>query len=175
MEIVNNDGKRRGLRNAPAPDLCLLPHPGGGRPCDAGPPGGQGGHQGHSSEASGGRHPFPPRSPGPAGGETFAEKAWEEEFLRSLPFIREDDFLGALDYTRTRYGAKGQLPAPEELELVLREKEGRRFLFALNYRPTAQTLTLHRPATLLYTGETQEGAVTLPPFGTAVYELTLRY
>ena len=66
----------------------------------------------------------------------------------------------------------GEVSAPEGVELVMREKEGRRFLFALNYQTEQQTLTLHRPATLLYTGETQEGTVTLPPFGTAVYELS---
>ena len=63
-------------------------------------------------------------------------------------------------------------PAPEGVALVQREKQGRRFVFALNYQPEPQTLTLHRPAVLLYSGETHRGPVTLPPFGTAVYELS---
>ena len=66
----------------------------------------------------------------------------------------------------------GEISAPEGVELVQREKQGRRFVFALNYQAEPQTLTLHRPAVLLYSGETHRGPVTLPPFGTAVYELS---
>ena len=53
----------------------------------------------------------------------------------------------------------------------MREKEGRRFLFALNFMQTPQTITLCRKARLLYTGEETGGEVSLPPFGTAVYEI----
>ena len=47
------------------------------------------------------------------GGEAFAEAAWQEEFTHYLPYIKDDDFLGVQNYTRTLYGPQGQLPAPE--------------------------------------------------------------
>ncbi len=62
--------------------------------------------------------------------------------------------------------------APEGVELVVREKDGRRFLFALNFQQEEQRITLKKPSVLLCTGERAEGAVTLPPFATAVYELS---
>lgn len=61
--------------------------------------------------------------------------------------------------------------APEDIQLVMREKDGRRFLFVLNFMPYEQTISLLKPSVLLYTGETVDGHVTLPRFGTAVYEL----
>jgi beta-glucosidase len=47
------------------------------------------------------------------GGEEFAKAAWEEEFSHYLPYIKDDDFLGVQNYTRTLYGPQGQLPCPE--------------------------------------------------------------
>lgn len=52
------------------------------------------------------------------GGEEAAEKEWNEEFLHYLPFIRQDDFFGLQNYTRTLMGAEGSLPAPEGAELT---------------------------------------------------------
>lgn len=57
------------------------------------------------------------------GGEAFAEKAWDEEFLHYLPFLQGDDFLGVQNYTRTLYGPEGQLPAPEGAELTQMDYE----------------------------------------------------
>ena len=57
------------------------------------------------------------------GGEAFAEAAWEEEFRHYLPYIRDDDFLGVQNYTRTQYGPSGQLPAPEGAELTQMDYE----------------------------------------------------
>ena len=50
------------------------------------------------------------------GGEAEAEREWNEEFLHYLPFIREDDFFGLQNYTRTQMGADGSLPVPEGAE-----------------------------------------------------------
>ena len=63
------------------------------------------------------------------------------------------------------------IEAPEGVETVLREKDGRRFLFVLNFQAEDQGITLKKPAVLLYTGKKAEGEIILPPFGTAVYEL----
>ena len=57
------------------------------------------------------------------GGESFAAAAWEEEFAHYLPYIRDDDFLGVQNYTRTLYGPQGQLPAPEGAELTQMDYE----------------------------------------------------
>ena len=57
------------------------------------------------------------------GGESFAEAAWDEEFRHYLPFIRDDDFLGVQNYTRTQYGPAGQLPCPEGTELTQMDYE----------------------------------------------------
>ena len=50
------------------------------------------------------------------GGEAEAEREWNEEFMHYLPFIREDDFFGLQNYTRTQMGADGSLPVPEGAE-----------------------------------------------------------
>lgn len=68
------------------------------------------------------------------GGEEAAAKEWEEEFLHYLPYIKEDDFFGLQNYTRSVYGPDGVLPCepgakltqmdyeyyPEALEHVIR-------------------------------------------------------
>lgn len=41
------------------------------------------------------------------GGESFAEKEWDEEFLHYLPYIKNDDFLGVQCYTRKRFDENG--------------------------------------------------------------------
>ncbi len=61
--------------------------------------------------------------------------------------------------------------APEAVEIVLREKDGRRFLFCLNYQATKQEVRLKATATSLYDGKCLTGRVVLPPYGTAVFEI----
>jgi beta-glucosidase len=43
------------------------------------------------------------------GGEGFAEKEWDEEFLHYLPYIKNDDFLGVQCYTRKQFDANGMI------------------------------------------------------------------
>ena len=57
------------------------------------------------------------------GGESFVETNWAEEFTHYLPYIKDDDFLGVQNYTRTLYGPDGQLPAPEGAELTQMDYE----------------------------------------------------
>ena len=57
------------------------------------------------------------------GGEEYAENAWNEEFRHYLPYIRDDDFLGVQNYTRTQYGPQGQLPCLEGAELTQMDYE----------------------------------------------------
>ncbi|MBR3069647.1 MAG: beta-galactosidase [Lachnospiraceae bacterium] len=76
-----------------------------------------------------------------------------------------------LDYAGVLEPFRGIVTAPEDVEVVLREKDGQRFLFVLNFMAEERTITLHKTGTLLYTGETVQGEVTLPAFGTAVYRV----
>ena len=57
------------------------------------------------------------------GGESFTQAAWDEEFRHYLPYIKDDDFLGVQNYTRTQYGPAGQLPCPEDAELTQMDYE----------------------------------------------------
>lgn len=41
------------------------------------------------------------------GGESYAEKEWDEEFLHYLPYFENDDFLGVQCYTRKRFDENG--------------------------------------------------------------------
>ncbi len=63
------------------------------------------------------------------------------------------------------------ISAPETLEVVLRKKEERKYLFVLNFQAREETFVLHKEMKLLYTGEKLQGECKLPAFGTAVYEL----
>ena len=57
------------------------------------------------------------------GGDAAAAAEWDEEFRHYLPYIRDDDFLGVQNYTRTLFGPQGQLPAPQGAELTQMEYE----------------------------------------------------
>lgn len=47
-----------------------------------------------------------------------AERAWEEEFTHYMPYIRDDDFFGLQNYTRSLIGLEGVMPNPEDAELT---------------------------------------------------------
>ena len=51
-------------------------------------------------------------------GRRHAEKEWQAEFGHYLPYIREDDFLGVQNYTRSRFGLLGQIDLPKGAELT---------------------------------------------------------
>ena len=57
------------------------------------------------------------------GGEERAAKEWDEEFLHYLPAIKDDDFLGVQNYTRTRMDASGTLPVPDGAEVTQMDYE----------------------------------------------------
>ncbi len=76
-----------------------------------------------------------------------------------------------LRYLELAEPLRNVIEAPREVELALQEKEGRQYLFVLNYAKAERAITLKQKAVLLYTGETVEGRILLPAFGTAVYRL----
>ena len=57
------------------------------------------------------------------GGEKRAARIWDEEFTHYLPFIRDDDFLGVQNYTRTLVGRSGDLGVPEGAETTQMQYE----------------------------------------------------
>lgn len=58
-----------------------------------------------------------------AGGEDEAAREWNEEFAHYIPYIRDDDFFGLQNYTRSVYGPNGIEPAPEGAELTQMDYE----------------------------------------------------
>lgn len=63
------------------------------------------------------------------------------------------------------------ISAPKELEVVLRQKNGRKFLFVLNFVEREVTYELKQKMRLLYDNSKVSGSCSLPAFGTAVYEI----
>ena len=63
------------------------------------------------------------------------------------------------------------IAAPREAELVMREKDGRRYLFVLNYQPKAISVTLHKPAYSLFENGSVQGETELAPYGVDVFLL----
>lgn len=62
------------------------------------------------------------------------------------------------------------IKAPKDVEVVMRKKDGREFLFVLNFQAVEKTIRMMRKMRLLYDGKEYEGTVTLKPYETAVYE-----
>ncbi|MBE5910423.1 glycoside hydrolase family 1 protein [Pseudobutyrivibrio sp.] len=57
------------------------------------------------------------------GGEDKAKKEWDEEFAHYVPFIKDDDFFGLQNYTRTMYGPDGIVPVSEGTPMTLMDYE----------------------------------------------------
>ncbi len=57
------------------------------------------------------------------GGEEKAQKEWDEEFSHYIPYIKEDDFFGLQNYTRSVYGPNGILPVEEGKKLTQMDYE----------------------------------------------------
>lgn len=61
--------------------------------------------------------------------------------------------------------------APETLEVVMREKEGKKYLFVLNFQPEEAAFELKKNAFDMYAGQSVNGIQKLPAYGTAVYRI----
>ena len=62
---------------------------------------------------------------------------------------------------------------PECCELAVKEKDGQKYLFVLNYSASAQTINLKCKATDMDDSSEACGPVELPKYGTKVYKLCL--
>ena len=51
-------------------------------------------------------------------GKKHADKEWYAEFGHYLPYIKDDDFIGVQNYTRSRFGLFGQMDPPKDAELT---------------------------------------------------------
>ena len=51
-------------------------------------------------------------------GKKHAEKEWHAEFGHYLPYIKDDDFIGVQNYTRSRFSFFGQINPPKDAELT---------------------------------------------------------
>ena len=60
---------------------------------------------------------------------------------------------------------------PEDCELAVREKDGEKYFFALNYGWSEAEIILKRPLADADDGQRVEGPVRLEPFGTKVYRM----
>ncbi len=61
------------------------------------------------------------------------------------------------------------LELPQECELAVRKKDGRKYYFVLNYKKTPVKIQVKEALVDLYTGETIRGQMELEAFGTRVY------
>lgn len=57
------------------------------------------------------------------GGEKRAKEEWNEEFLHYLPYIKEDDFFGLQNYTRSIIDENGICAAPKDAKLTQMDYE----------------------------------------------------
>lgn len=74
-------------------------------------------------------------------------------------------YLGILEPMRE------YIEAPEGVEVVLREKNDKKYLFVLNFQAEEISCIIKKKAKMMYNGEEMCGTCTLAPYGTAVYEL----
>lgn len=60
---------------------------------------------------------------------------------------------------------------PESCELAVREKEGRRYLFVLNYLAQPAEMVLKKAVRNLWNGDMEEGKRQVEGYGVRVYEI----
>ena len=75
------------------------------------------------------------------------------------------------DYLKIKEPFKEYIEAPETAEVIMREKDGEKYIFVLNYQAEKIEYTLQKPMIALYDKTEATGRCTLPAFGTAVYKV----
>ena len=83
----------------------------------------------------------------------------------------EETVRAFLEYLGAAEPWADAIELPMDCELAVREKDGVKYLFVLNYAWEAQRITLRQSAQDLDSGERVQGAVELEPFETKVYRL----
>lgn len=76
-----------------------------------------------------------------------------------------------LAYTGVLRPFENLVQAPEECEIAVREKEGKQYLFVLNYDREPKELVLRQPMADMDNGEEMQGNIVLKPYETRVYRI----
>ncbi len=85
--------------------------------------------------------------------------------------FNESTVRAFLEKTGAEAPLSAVIEAPECVELAVREKDGKEYLFVLNFAAEEKDIVLKAPAKDLLSGETENGTVTLPAYGVRVYLL----
>lgn len=75
------------------------------------------------------------------------------------------------DYLGIKEPFAEYVDAPEGVELVMRRKDGKAYLFVLNYQFEAQKIVLKQQMKSVFSGEIAVGEYELPKFGVEVFEV----
>ncbi len=73
------------------------------------------------------------------------------------------------DYTGVKEPFHALIEAPAGVELLMREKNGRHYLFAMNYQESPQRIVLRESLSSLFENREACGEVVLPAYGCAVF------
>lgn len=76
-----------------------------------------------------------------------------------------------LEYTGIKEPFARWIEAPETVEVILREKGEKKFLFVLNYEAAETGIIIRQKMLSLFTKEEVTGEVVLPAYGAEVYEI----
>ncbi len=82
-----------------------------------------------------------------------------------------ENTAGFLEYAGVLSPWEELVSLPESCEIAVRQKAGKQYLFVLNYAWQAQRICLKKSMKDMDSGKPVEGEVTLPAFGTMVYEI----
>ncbi len=81
----------------------------------------------------------------------------------------ESNARAFLEYTETESPFLGIIRAGEDVEIAVREKDGYKYIFVLNYSNKEQTVLIKKDLVDLDTQKIAEEMVLLEPFGTKIY------
>lgn len=76
-----------------------------------------------------------------------------------------------LEYAGILEPFSGTIQAPQECEIAVKSKDGKNYLFVLNFAKTGQEIILNKMVTDMDTDENVNGAVSLAPYETKVYRI----
>ena len=76
-----------------------------------------------------------------------------------------------LEYTGILEPFSETIQAPQECEIAVKRKDGKDYLFVLNFAKKGQKIVLHQTVTDMDTEESVHGEVQLQPYETKVYRM----
>ena len=76
-----------------------------------------------------------------------------------------------LEYTGILEPFQAMLEAPQEVEVIQRVKENKKYFFVLNYMGSEQKIVLKKQMRSLYDNVIANGEICMKPYETIVYEV----